>query len=289
MQAETEREAGGNKGVSDKQIRLKISSPNVLNITLVDLPGITKVPVGDQPSDIEARIRTMIMSYIKHETCIILAVTPANSDLATSVALQMATAADPAGLRTIGVITKLDIMDRGTDARNFLLGKVVPLRLGYNGIVNRSQEMVRPRDTFWEYMVEISDKRMKCKFCGEVISGTITRAKYHLAKMPNRDVKPCPNVPEVVFASAETVMEEAEMKKQKLIEGSSSITACNPTGVVDHANIFGIGSGGTSKTTGQPKIKTLVKKEKELTNIKMVTAMIDNNLSFNLLRSASFK
>ncbi|KAK1310995.1 Dynamin-related protein 3A [Acorus calamus] len=141
IQSETDREAGGNKGVSDKQIRLKIFSPNVLNITLVDLPGITKVPVGDQPTDIEARIRTMILSYIKHETCIILAVTPANSDLANSDALQMARIADPDGSRTIGVITKLDIMDRGTDAKNFLLGNVIPLRLGYVGVVNRSQQV----------------------------------------------------------------------------------------------------------------------------------------------------
>ncbi|KAB1204774.1 Dynamin-related protein 3A [Morella rubra] len=140
IQAETQREAGCNKGVSDKQIRLKICSPNVLNMTLVDLPGITKVPVGDQPSDIEARIRKMIMAHISQENSIILAVTPANSDLATSDALQMAREADPTGRRTIGVITKLDIMDRGTDARNFLLGKVVPLRLGYVGVVNRSQE-----------------------------------------------------------------------------------------------------------------------------------------------------
>ncbi|XAR53012.1 hypothetical protein NMG60_11021389 [Bertholletia excelsa] len=140
IQAETDREAGGNKGVSDKQIRLKIFSPSVLDITLVDLPGITKVPVGDQPSDIEARIRTMIMSYIKLPSCLILAVTPANSDLANSDALQIAGNADPDGYRTIGVITKLDIMDRGTDARNFLLGKVIPLRLGYIGVVNRSQE-----------------------------------------------------------------------------------------------------------------------------------------------------
>ncbi|RCV28776.1 hypothetical protein SETIT_5G430200v2 [Setaria italica] len=140
IQAETDREAGGNKGVSDRQIRLKIFSPNVLNITLVDLPGITKVPVGDQPTDIEARIRTMIMSYIRHKTCIILAVSPANADLANSDALQMARVADPDGSRTIGVITKLDIMDRGTDARNFLLGNVIPLKLGYVGVVNRSQQ-----------------------------------------------------------------------------------------------------------------------------------------------------
>ncbi|XP_020420888.1 dynamin-related protein 3A isoform X2 [Prunus persica] len=140
IQAETEREAGLNKGVSDKQIRLKITSPNVLNMTLVDLPGITKVPVGDQPNDIEARIRKMVMTHISQQNCIILAVTPANSDLATSDALQMAREADPDGFRTIGVITKLDIMDRGTDARSFLLGKVIPLKLGYVGVVNRSQE-----------------------------------------------------------------------------------------------------------------------------------------------------
>ncbi|XP_045817666.1 dynamin-related protein 3A-like isoform X3 [Trifolium pratense] len=143
IQAETDREAGDNKGVSDRQIRLKIVSPNVLDMTLVDLPGITKVPVGDQPSDIEARIRTMIMSYIKEPSCLILAVTPANSDLANSDALQMAGVADPDGNRTIGVITKLDIMDRGTDARNLLLGKVIPLRLGYVGVVNRSQEDIQ--------------------------------------------------------------------------------------------------------------------------------------------------
>ncbi|KAL2511973.1 Dynamin-related protein 3A [Abeliophyllum distichum] len=140
IEAETEREAGGNKGVSDKQIRLKIFSPNVLDITLVDLPGITKVPVGDQPSDIEARIRKMINSYIKPRSCLILAVTPANSDLANSDALQLAKTADPGGSRTIGVITKLDIMDRGTDASKILLGKDVHLQLGYVGVVNRSQE-----------------------------------------------------------------------------------------------------------------------------------------------------
>ncbi|XP_057957732.1 dynamin-related protein 3A-like isoform X2 [Malania oleifera] len=150
IQAETDREAGFNKGVSDKQICLRISSPNVLNMILVDLPGITKVPVGDQPSDIETMIRKMIMFYIKQENCIILAVSPANSDLATSDALSMAKEADPTGYRTIGVITKLDIMDRGTNARNFLLGKVVPLHLGYVGVVNRSQEDINKNRSILE-------------------------------------------------------------------------------------------------------------------------------------------
>nr|XP_043634595.1 dynamin-related protein 3A-like [Erigeron canadensis] len=140
IQAETEREAGGNKRVSNKQIYLEIYSHRVLDMTLVDLPGMTKVPVGDQPLDIEAQIRKMILSYIKQPRCLILAITPANSDLANSDALHIAGIADPDGNRTIGVITKLDIMDRGTDACNLLLGKTIPLRLGYIGVVNRSQE-----------------------------------------------------------------------------------------------------------------------------------------------------
>lgn len=62
----------------------------MLNLTLIDLPGLTKVPVGDQPPDIEHQIREMLLTYISRETCLVLAVTPANSDLATSDALKLA-------------------------------------------------------------------------------------------------------------------------------------------------------------------------------------------------------
>ena len=69
----------------------------VLNITLIDLPGLTKIPVGDQPADIEQQIRDMLMQFITKETCLILAVTPANTDLATSDALNLAKQVDPDG------------------------------------------------------------------------------------------------------------------------------------------------------------------------------------------------
>lgn len=71
--------------------------PTVLNLTLIDLPGITKVPVGDQPPDIEYQIREMIMQFITRENCLILAVTPANTDLANSDALKLAKEVDPQG------------------------------------------------------------------------------------------------------------------------------------------------------------------------------------------------
>lgn len=69
----------------------------MLNLTLIDLPGITKVPVGDQPADIEHQIRDMIMQFICRESCLILAVTPANTDLANSDALKLAKDVDPQG------------------------------------------------------------------------------------------------------------------------------------------------------------------------------------------------
>ncbi|XP_064415967.1 dynamin 3a isoform X3 [Latimeria chalumnae] len=140
IETETDRVTGMNKGISAIPINLRVYSPHVLNLTLIDLPGITKVPVGDQPPDIEYQIRDMIMQFICRENCLILAVTPANTDLANSDALKLAKEVDPQGLKTIGVITKLDLMDEGTDARNILENKLLPLRRGYIGVVNRSQK-----------------------------------------------------------------------------------------------------------------------------------------------------
>jgi dynamin 1-like protein len=97
---------------------------------MVDLPGLTKVPVGDQPKDIENQIRDMILKYISRPNAIILAVTAANTDIANSDGLKMAREVDPEGLRTVGVLTKVDLMDAGTDCMDVLSGKVVPLRLG---------------------------------------------------------------------------------------------------------------------------------------------------------------
>ncbi|KAJ8374170.1 hypothetical protein SKAU_G00047500 [Synaphobranchus kaupii] len=139
IECETERISGNNKGISDEPIHLKVFSPHVVNLTLVDLPGITKVPVGDQPKDIEIQIRELILKHISNPNCIILAVTAANTDMATSEALKIAREVDPDGRRTLAVVTKLDLMDAGTDAMDVLMGRVIPVKLGLIGVVNRSQ------------------------------------------------------------------------------------------------------------------------------------------------------
>ncbi|CCM01275.1 uncharacterized protein FIBRA_03324 [Fibroporia radiculosa] len=140
IEQETFRVAGQNKGISKLPIHLRIYSPDVLDLTLVDLPGLTKIPVGDQPSDIERQIRSLVVDYISKPNCVILAVSAANVDLANSESLKLARSVDPQGRRTIGVLTKLDLMDAGTNALDILTGRVYPLKLGFIGVVCRSQQ-----------------------------------------------------------------------------------------------------------------------------------------------------
>lgn len=102
----------------------------MVNLTLVDLPGMVKVPSQGQPADIVKKIDDIIIEYISNENCLILAVTPANIDLVTSDALVMARSRDPMGKRTIGVLTKLDMMGKGYNAREVLMNKVVVLERG---------------------------------------------------------------------------------------------------------------------------------------------------------------
>ncbi|XP_061116319.1 dynamin-1-like protein isoform X1 [Conger conger] len=145
IEEETARLSGDNKGINSEPIHLKIFSPHVLNLTLVDLPGITKVPVGDQPEDIESQVQEMILSFISNPNSLILSVSPANSDLATCDALKLAREVDQDGRRTLLVVSKLDLMDAGTDALEVLLGRVIPVRLGIIGVVNRSQHDINTR------------------------------------------------------------------------------------------------------------------------------------------------
>ena len=143
IENETARIAGNNKGINRQPMNLKIYSPHVLSLTLVDLPGLTKVPIGDQPTDIEKQTRNLISEYIAKPNSVILAVSPANVDIVNSEALKLARHVDPMGRRTIGVLTKLDLMDHGTNAMDILSGRVYPLKLGFIGVVNRSQQDIQ--------------------------------------------------------------------------------------------------------------------------------------------------
>uniref|UniRef100_A0A803MTK2 Dynamin-related protein 1C n=1 Tax=Chenopodium quinoa TaxID=63459 RepID=A0A803MTK2_CHEQI len=136
---ETDRITGKTKAISNIPIHLSIYSPNVVNLTLIDLPGLTKVAVEGQQESIVQDIENMVRSYVEKPNCIILAISPANQDIATSDAIKLAREVDPSGERTFGVLTKLDLMDQGTNALDVLEGRAYRLQHPWVGIVNRSQ------------------------------------------------------------------------------------------------------------------------------------------------------
>ncbi|TVU31636.1 hypothetical protein EJB05_23331 [Eragrostis curvula] len=145
IQDETDRLTGKTKQISPIPIHLSIYSPHVVNLTLIDLPGLTKVAVEGQPESIVEDIENMVRSYVDKPNCLILAISPANQDIATSDAIKLARDVDPTGERTFGVLTKLDLMDKGTNALDILSfievleGRSYRLQHPWVGIVNRSQ------------------------------------------------------------------------------------------------------------------------------------------------------
>lgn len=140
IQELTDKACGKSKGIVDDPIILNVYSNSCPDLTLIDLPGITRIAVSGQDDNIEAITKNMAERYCADERTIILAVVPANQDMSISDGLQMARRLDPEGIRTIGCITKIDIMDRGTNAKRMLMNEEIPLALGFVGIKGRSQQ-----------------------------------------------------------------------------------------------------------------------------------------------------
>lgn len=107
IQKLTDTLCGTSQNIIDDPIVLTVYSPDCPDLTIIDLPGITRIPVGSQPKDIEAITKNMVTNYCKDPKTVILCVIPANNDMSNSEALQMAMALDPQGKRTLGVVTKV--------------------------------------------------------------------------------------------------------------------------------------------------------------------------------------
>lgn len=179
---ETDRITGRSKQISPVPIHLSVYSPNVVNLTLIDLPGLTKIAVDGQSESIVSDIENMVRSYIEKPNCIILAVSPANQDIATSDAIKIAREVDPQGERTFGVLTKLDLMDKGTNALDVLEGRSYRLVHPWVGVVNRSQQdinknvdMIAARRREREYFHSSPDyghlqSKMGSEYLGRVLS-----------------------------------------------------------------------------------------------------------------------
>ncbi|PRQ24210.1 putative dynamin central domain, dynamin, GTPase domain, Dynamin superfamily [Rosa chinensis] len=136
---ETDRETSRTKAISSVPIHLSIYSPNVVNLTPIDLPGLTKVVVEGQAESIVQDIENMVRGFIEKPNCIILAISPANQDLATSDAIKISREVDPKGERTFGFLTKIDLMDQGTNAVDFSILRLISLLLD---LLDRSKLLV---------------------------------------------------------------------------------------------------------------------------------------------------
>ncbi|PNI55693.1 MX1 isoform 14 [Pan troglodytes] len=137
--------AGEGMGISHELITLEISSRDVPDLTLIDLPGITRVAVGNQPADIGYKIKTLIKKYIQRQETISLVVVPSNVDIATTEALSMAQEVDPEGDRTIGILTKPDLVDKGTEDKvvDVVRNLVFHLKKGYMIVKCRGQQEIQ--------------------------------------------------------------------------------------------------------------------------------------------------
>ncbi|KAG7315752.1 hypothetical protein KOW79_020618 [Hemibagrus wyckioides] len=136
--------AGEGVGICDELITLEIMAPDVCDLTLIDLPGIARVPVKGQPEDIGHQIKNLIGKYIEKDQTINLVVVPCNVDIATTEALKMTQEVDPEGKRTLAILTKPDLIDKGTEKNilDIVRNQVIPLSKGYIIVKCRSQKQI---------------------------------------------------------------------------------------------------------------------------------------------------
>ncbi|KAG6389281.1 hypothetical protein SASPL_150746 [Salvia splendens] len=131
----TQEIAGQGKGISNTPLTLVVKKKGVPDLTMIDLPGITRVPVKGQPEDISEQIQDIIMKYITPDESIILNVLSAGVDFPTCESIKMSQRVDKTGQRTLAVVTKSDKSPEG------LLEKItaddVNIGLGYVCVINR--------------------------------------------------------------------------------------------------------------------------------------------------------
>uniref|UniRef100_A0A671ML38 Interferon-induced GTP-binding protein MxA-like n=1 Tax=Sinocyclocheilus anshuiensis TaxID=1608454 RepID=A0A671ML38_9TELE len=147
--------AGPGVGISEELISLQITSANVPDLTLIDLPGIARVAVKGQPENIGDQIKRLIRKFVTKQETINLVVVPCNVDIATTEALQMAQEEDREGERTLGILTKPDLVDKGTEETvvDIVHNEIIHLTKGYMIVRCRGQKEILDQVTLNEATV----------------------------------------------------------------------------------------------------------------------------------------
>jgi interferon-induced GTP-binding protein Mx len=129
---------------SEHSILIELVSPDVPDLTIIDLPGIVRTTLEGQSKTVVADVDSLLQRYLEQKRTIILAVIPSNVDIATVDIIERASNADPNGDRTVGVLTKPDMIGEGAEQEKVetLLNINKPLKLGYIMVKNRSQKQI---------------------------------------------------------------------------------------------------------------------------------------------------
>ena len=185
IESQTINKAGNGLNISINPIYIKIYASNVPNLSLIDLPGLTSVAITDkgQPKDIKEQIISLVLNYIKQQNTIILAIITARPDIEADMAMELVKQADPKGDRTIGILTKLDLMNEDADVSNYLDNNIcsdLKLKYGYYGIRNRSnqsqtiQEALAIERTYFQNHTVYKNEKYKSRLGIPVVSTSLS-------------------------------------------------------------------------------------------------------------------
>ena len=211
IQRLTDQYAGPGMNITSFPINLRIFSPNIPNLSLVDLPGLTMVACTDkgQPKDIKDKIKNLIGDYISKKETIIMAVMPARSDIEADIALDLIKDYDSECKRTIGILTKIDLMNEGTDITNLLENKVstdLQLKYGYFAIKNRNkkesetmsvQDGIKSERTYFSNHYVYSNKKYNeklgilalCKSLGDILVKSLKKSLPSILEKVNSELQ----------------------------------------------------------------------------------------------------
>lgn len=195
--AETERLAGRHTDICTLPILMKFYSSKVMNFTMVDLPGLDDEREGDSPTRSDTAIRNHVMKHIANENSIILAVVAADTDVRSSEIIQLARQADPGGSRTLCVLTKVDLMDAGTNSAEILLGNAVDFKIAIIGTIYRSQKDISNGVTIRDVLDKektllerrfkpFSDRHGTSYLCEKIYETLVRRIKLILPEVHER-------------------------------------------------------------------------------------------------------
>ncbi|KAJ4367197.1 hypothetical protein N0V83_007727 [Neocucurbitaria cava] len=128
---------------------LEISGPDQEHLSVIDVPGIFKSTTEGVTTKADIQlVRNMVRGYMDNPRSVMLAVVPASIDLATQEILELAAEVDIHGDRTLGVLTKPDLVDRGAESGvvDLVEGRGRPMKLGWHIIRNPGQKELQDKD-----------------------------------------------------------------------------------------------------------------------------------------------